>query len=58
MSKAVEGEYKGSKTIQLHESDSATDQYPFGFGVRKAKLILAHIEDIRAFVKKNETAKD
>jgi hypothetical protein len=29
------------------------DKFPFQFGVKKAKLILAHIEDIKKFVAKH-----
>jgi len=45
-----ESEYKGNQTIQLkvHEFD----KYPFSFGVRKAKMILECIDDIKAFVDK------
>lgn len=41
-------EYKGNKMISLMEKEE--DRFPFTFGVKKAKLILAHIEEIRKFV--------
>lgn len=41
------GEYNGKPTIILRRS--ADDKYPFQFGKAKAKLIVAHIEAIRAF---------
>jgi len=52
MSEATQSEFKGNPTIVLRQSSQ--DQFPFQFGVRKAKLVLAHIEDIRRFVKQNE----
>jgi len=45
-------EFKGNKLIILKRHDD--DQYPFRFGVSKAKLILAHIDDIKEFVAENE----
>ena len=30
------------------------DKYPFQFGVKKAKLILENIEEIKKFVEKND----
>lgn len=47
-------EYKGSPTISLHSSEDCTDQFPFTFGLRKAQLILAHIDEIQEFVDDNE----
>ena len=41
-------EYKGNKMLVLKKSDD--DKFPFQFGVKKAKLILAHLEDIKNFV--------
>ena len=32
------------------------DKYPFQFGVRKAKLILDHVDEIKAFAAKHEAA--
>ena len=48
---AREDEFKGHPTIILKESEDS--QYGFTFGLSKAKLILAHIEEIQAFVDKN-----
>jgi hypothetical protein len=50
MSLVMESEYKGLPTLML--KNNAEETFPFQFGVRKAKLVLAHIEDIRTFVKK------
>lgn len=43
-----ESEYQGRPMIVLKNSEE--DKYPFQFGLRKARLILDHIEDIRKFV--------
>jgi len=45
-------EYKGKPMLVLKRSDD--DKFPFQFGVSKAKLILAHLEEIRGFVQENE----
>jgi hypothetical protein len=47
------GEYKGHATISLANSED--DAYPFTFGLAKAKLILQHVEEIRAFVESQES---
>ena len=49
------GEYKGSPTIAIHELDENGNRkpYPFTFGVKKARMIIKHIEDIEAFVEDN-----
>ena len=49
------GEFKGNKTITLIEEGSEmSEKYPFSFGLKKAKLILANIEDIKKFVEESE----
>ncbi len=50
------GEYKGHKTISLiEEGREVSDKYPpFSFGVKKAKLILDNLEDIKKFVEENK----
>ena len=45
-------EFKGKPTLVLKRNE--TDQYPFSFGLMKAKLILEAIEDIKKFVAENE----
>jgi hypothetical protein len=40
--------YKGNPMIVLKSSPDT--RWPFQFGIGKAKLILAHIKDIEAFV--------
>ena len=44
-------EYNGNPVIILKRDQN--DNYPFRFGVRKAQIILEHIEDIKKFVKEN-----
>ena len=51
MSEASESEYKGNPMIVL--KSTAEDKFPFQFGIKKAKLIVAHVEDIRRFVEKH-----
>lgn len=47
-----EAEYKGNPMIVL--KNTPDDRFPFQFGVKKAKLVLEHIEDIRKFVTKHD----
>ena len=47
-----ESEYRGNPLIVLKQAND--DPQPFQFGVRKARLVLSHIEDIRRFVQKYE----
>lgn len=51
MSEAREGEYKGSPVLIL--SNGPEDKFPFTFGVRKARLIVDHIDDVKKFVEKH-----
>lgn len=45
------GEYKGYPTIKLIDDEDTNDKkYNMTFGMRKAKLILAHIDAIQKFV--------
>ncbi len=50
------GEYKGHKMISLIENgkEETEDKYPFSFGIKKAKLILENIEEIKKFVEENK----
>ena len=50
MSKPIIQSYKGSRVLFLNPDN---DGYPFSFGLQKAKLILANLEEIRAFVASN-----
>ena len=47
-----EEEYKGSPMLVIAESEET--RYPFNFGLRKAKLVVEHAEDVRAFVIKHD----
>lgn len=55
MSIAEESEFKGNPVLIL--KNDPEDRYPFTFGVKKAKLMLEHIEDIKQFVSKNDKPK-
>jgi hypothetical protein len=50
-----ESEYKGNAMIVLRRT--AEDRFPFQFGLSKAKLIVDAIEEIRAWVEKQEKGK-
>ena len=41
-------EFKGNKVIVLKRREG--DDFPFQFGLSKARLILQHLEEIRQFV--------
>jgi ClpP class serine protease len=47
-----EGEYKGSPMLVLKNTEE--DRWPFQFGLKKAKLIMEHIEEIKQFVQKHD----
>ena len=44
-------EFKGKPIIILKRSED--DQYPFSFGLSKARLIVEHIDAIKKFVEEN-----
>lgn len=44
-------DYNGNPVIALKRNEN--DIYPFRFGLRKAQLILDHIDEIKKFVKKH-----
>ena len=44
-------EFKGRPILILKRDKD--DQYPFSFGISKAKLILDHFEEIEKFVEEN-----
>lgn len=48
---ANESEYKGNPMIVLTQGPE--DKFPFQFGLKKAKLILDHLDDIKQFVAKH-----
>ena len=50
MSIVSEAEFKGNPMIVIKNDEE--DQYPFQFGVKKAKLVLENIEEVKKFVEK------
>lgn len=52
MSEVSEGEYKGNAMCIIKSTPE--DKFPFQFGLKKAKLILAHVDDIKKFVEKHD----
>lgn len=55
MAVVEESEYKGNPMIVLRRS--AEDRYPFQFGLSKAKLVLDAVEEIKAWVAKQDAEK-
>ena len=47
------GEFKGKPLLVIKRDEN--DQYPFSFGLSKARLIVENIEEIKKFVAENET---
>ncbi|MDD5512585.1 MAG: hypothetical protein PHD09_02290 [Candidatus Omnitrophica bacterium] len=47
-------EFKGKPLLVLKRSEE--DNFPFSFGMSKAKLILENIEEIKKFVEENSQA--
>ncbi len=50
MSIVSESEFKGNPMLVIKASEE--DQYPFQFGVKKAKLVLENIDAVKKFVEK------
>jgi hypothetical protein len=48
----IREEFKGNPIIKLKRTED--DQYPFSFGLGKAKLVLQNIEEIKKFVEEND----
>ena len=51
MSEVLESEYKGNPMLVI--KNGSGDKFPFQFGVKKARLILNHVEAIKAFAEKH-----
>ena len=51
MAEVLEGEYRGNAMLIIRQT--AQDKFPFQFGVRKARLILEHLDDIKKFLEKH-----
>ncbi|MBN2831447.1 MAG: hypothetical protein JXL82_04150 [Candidatus Omnitrophica bacterium] len=45
-------EFKGKPVLVIKRDENG--QYPFSFGLSKAKLILDNLEEIRSFVQESE----
>ncbi len=54
MSIVEESEFKGNKMIVIKMNEE--DKYPFQFGVKKAKMVLENIDEIKKFVEKYDKA--
>ena len=50
-----ESEFKGNAMIVLRRTEE--DRFPFQFGLSKAKLVLESIEELKAWVAKQEASK-
>jgi len=50
------GEFKGNKIIKLMKDEN--DQYPFSFGLSKARLIVENFEEIKNFVESEGSGDD
>jgi hypothetical protein len=48
----IKEEFKGNPIIKLKRTED--DQYPFSFGLGKAKLVLQNVEEIKKFVEEND----
>lgn len=48
---ATESEFKGNPMIVLSQGDE--DKFPFQFGLKKAKLVIEYLEDIKKFIEKH-----
>lgn len=49
-------EFKGKPVLILKRDEN--DKYPFSFGLSKARLILANVEEIKKFVVENSDEGD
>lgn len=52
MAEILEGDYRGTPMLIIRNAPE--DKFPFHFGVKKARLILEHVKDIKKFVAKND----
>ena len=48
MSEVLEGDYQGKAMLIIRQTPN--DKFPFQFGLKKAKLILEHVDDIKKFI--------
>lgn len=54
MSVVRESEYNGKPLFEIARDEK--DNFGFKFGVKKARMILDHLNEIRTFVEKNDRA--
>ena len=54
MAEVLEGDYKGNAMLIIRQAPQ--DKFPFQFGLKKARLILEHFDDIKKFVEKHPAA--
>jgi len=54
-SEVLEGAYNGMPMLIIRQTPQ--DKFPFQFGLKKARLIVEHIEEIREFVEKHSEGK-
>jgi len=54
MAEVLEGDYKGNAMLIIRQTSQ--DKFPFQFGLKKAKLILEHVDEIKKFVAKYPAA--
>ena len=47
------GEFKGKPLLVIKRDEN--DQYPFSFGLSKARLIIENIDEIKKFVAENDS---
>ncbi len=50
MTEILEGDYRGNAMLIIRQTPQ--DKFPFQFGLKKAKLIVEHLEDIKKFIAK------
>jgi len=50
MASVIEAEYNGNPMLVIQQTPD--DKYPFQFGIKKARLVLMHLDEIRSFVNK------
>ncbi len=53
MAPAEISEFKGRKVLVLKTGNERDDKFPFTFGVKKAKMILDNLDEIKQFVEEN-----
>jgi hypothetical protein len=54
--KVVQADFKGKEMFRIEKFiGTEADKYPVhNFGIKKAKILLDHIEELKTFVKEND----